>query len=208
MKDWLENIRWFYHKAAEIEGLVLMKTARLDYTKLNIDMSRFGFDGAELEKFLMSHGVFPELVSGNMVMCMSGIGNTRRDYERLIEALSEAAERGRPDRIDRLDRSALVETTRADRMERACRDSWAGSIETARQLTAEPRTESPFAVGAGADRDSAGERKRSYNTGRRQSLRCLPSYRTRRGFLSYVREKFLRRKLSITSKRREKQAKK
>ena len=111
MKDWLENIRWFYHKAAEIEGLVLMKTARLDYTKLNIDMSRFGFDGAELEKFLMSHGVFPELVSGNMVMCMSGIGNTRRDYERLIEALSEAAERGRPDRIDRLDRSALVETT-------------------------------------------------------------------------------------------------
>ncbi|MFR0902279.1 MAG: hypothetical protein ACLSFO_00870 [Anaerovoracaceae bacterium] len=39
---------------------------------------------------------FPELVSGNMVMCMSGIGNTRRDYERLIEALSEAAERGRP----------------------------------------------------------------------------------------------------------------
>lgn len=120
MKDWLGNVRWFYRKAAEIEGLVLMKTAGLDYTKLNIDMSFFDFDGAELEKFLMSRGIFPELVSGNMVMCMSGIGNTRNDYERLIEALREAAERGRPDRLDRrvlagttglIGRSALAGTT-------------------------------------------------------------------------------------------------
>ena len=37
-------------------------------------------------------GIFPELVTGNIVMCMTGIGNKRCDYERLLEALKEIAE--------------------------------------------------------------------------------------------------------------------
>lgn len=88
-EEWLENVRWFYNEAVKIEGLALMKSVMLDYTKLNIDMSRIGCDGACLEKFLIGRGIFPELVSGDIVMCMTGIGNTRRDYERLIEALSD-----------------------------------------------------------------------------------------------------------------------
>ena len=39
----------------------------------------------------MERDIFIELVTGNIVMCMTGIGNTRRDYERLLEALAEIA---------------------------------------------------------------------------------------------------------------------
>lgn len=90
--DWKENLKWFYEEASKIDGLVLMNTKQLDRTKLNIDMFAYGFDGNMLESFLMERNIFVELVSGNMVMCMTGIGNTRSDYERLIEALRELSE--------------------------------------------------------------------------------------------------------------------
>ena len=63
----------------------------MDRTKINIDMSAYGINGNELEELLMERDIFIELVTGNIVMCMTGIGNTRRDYERLIEALKEIA---------------------------------------------------------------------------------------------------------------------
>ena len=57
-------------------------------------MSAYGINGNELEELLMEKGVFLELVTGNIIMCMSGIGNRRCDYERLIEGLKAiAAER-------------------------------------------------------------------------------------------------------------------
>lgn len=92
MEEWRKNLQWFYEKSSKIDGLSLMKTSRFDMTKLNIDMSAYGFDGVMLENFLMERGIFPELVSGNLVMCMTGIGNVKSDYERLIDALSELAD--------------------------------------------------------------------------------------------------------------------
>ena len=89
---WAENIRWFYEKAQDIKGLRLMKADGLDPTKINLDMSYWGFDGERLEKFLIQKGIYPELVSGNIVMCMSGIGNKREDYEKLAGALEQAAQ--------------------------------------------------------------------------------------------------------------------
>ena len=89
MADWAENIRWFYEAAAGIDGLSIMKTAELDSTKLNLDMSAYGFNGNDLEEYLMEKGIFIELVAGNLVMCMTGIGNKRSDFERLIDALEE-----------------------------------------------------------------------------------------------------------------------
>ncbi len=93
MKAWEENLKWFYQKADEIDGLALMKTNRLDPTKINLDMSDCGFNGDMLEDFLIDHDIFPELVSGDIVMCMTGIGNVRADYERLVTVLTEAASR-------------------------------------------------------------------------------------------------------------------
>ena len=73
---WAEDISYFYDEAKSIKGLKVMDTEDLDRTKINLDMSGRGFDGDALENFLMERGIYPELVSGNIVMCMSGIGNS------------------------------------------------------------------------------------------------------------------------------------
>lgn len=91
IRQWAENLNYFYDEANRIPGLVVLTPKNLDRTKLNIDMSAYGIDGNELEELLMERDIFIELVTGNIVMCMTGIGNTRRDYERLLEALAEIA---------------------------------------------------------------------------------------------------------------------
>ncbi len=96
IEEWEGNLQYFYKKAEEIEGLRVMKDAMLDHTKINLDMSRYGLDGLQLEELLMEKGIFGELVTGNILMCMTGIGNRRCDYERLYSALREIADMGRP----------------------------------------------------------------------------------------------------------------
>ena len=88
---WAENLDFFYERVKKIPGLIIMETPSLDRTKLNIDMSAYDIDGNELEELLMERGIFIELVTGNIIMGMSGIGNTRSHYEKLAEALSEIA---------------------------------------------------------------------------------------------------------------------
>lgn len=91
IREWAGNLEYFYNEAGRIPGLKVIIPQNLDRTKLNIDMSAYGINGNELEVLLMERDIFIELVTGNIVMCMTGIGNTRRDYERLIEALKEIA---------------------------------------------------------------------------------------------------------------------
>ena len=89
--QWEENLQYFYRRAAEIEGLRVMDHPLLDHTKINLDMSAYGIDGLHLEELLMKQGIFVELVTGNIVMCMTGIGNKRYDFDRLLSALREIA---------------------------------------------------------------------------------------------------------------------
>ena len=116
--EWEENLKWFYKRAPEeVEGLRLMAHPMLDHTKINLDMSAYGIDGLELEELLNEKAIFPELVTGNIVMCMTGIGNKRCDYERLLEALKEiAAERGLCE--DTADSAAAPKATQAVTMKR------------------------------------------------------------------------------------------
>lgn len=94
MRAWAENLDFFYEETKKIPGLVIMEEETLDRTKMNIDMSAYNINGNELEELLMEKGIFLELVTGNIIMCMSGIGNRRCDFERLLEGLkSIAAER-------------------------------------------------------------------------------------------------------------------
>ncbi len=89
--EWAENLDFFYERVKAIPGLIIMETPSLDRTKLNLDLSAYGIDGNETEELLMEKGIFIELVTGNIIMSMSGIGNTRDHYEKLAEALSEIA---------------------------------------------------------------------------------------------------------------------
>ena len=52
-------------------------------------MSAAGLDAAELEARLMERGIYAELTTGNILMCMTGIGNTKADMDRLLSALQE-----------------------------------------------------------------------------------------------------------------------
>lgn len=94
MKSWAENLEWFYGAAEkEVPGLRIMHHDMLDATKLNLDMSAYGINGNQLEDYLMEKDIFVELVTGNIVMCMTGIGNRRCDFERLLEALKELTQK-------------------------------------------------------------------------------------------------------------------
>ncbi len=58
-----------------------------------IDFKKSGIDGKEAERLLIEHGVFPEFHTGSVVMCLTGIGNERKDYEVLLEALRDIADK-------------------------------------------------------------------------------------------------------------------
>ena len=92
---WRADLQWFYREAKKIPGLKIMDPAmqsgQMDRTKINLDMSGCGLDGGQLEEALMEQGIFAELVTGDILMCMTGIGNTREDYVRLVEALQQIA---------------------------------------------------------------------------------------------------------------------
>ena len=89
--EWKRAVEMFYEKASGIEGLKVIDDPMLDHTKLNIDMSAYGLNGNDLEDILMKKGIFVELVTGNIIMGMTGIG-TRADHIRqLMDALKEIA---------------------------------------------------------------------------------------------------------------------
>ncbi len=90
--EWGANLNHFYQKAAEIKGLKIMtKFPGLDWSKLNFSL---GVPGGEVEQQLMrDHGVFIELFTGDLVMCMTGIGNTREHMDRLLDGLTEISEK-------------------------------------------------------------------------------------------------------------------
>ena len=92
--EWRSNLNYFYGEAAAIDGLKFMRVTdgvrqAMDMTKINLDMSACGLNGHQLEEALLKYEIYAELVTGNILMCMTGIGNSRRDYDRLLEALRE-----------------------------------------------------------------------------------------------------------------------
>lgn len=90
--NWNCALNDFYDKIRCIPGIRIMNVpGYMDATKINIDMSAYGINGNRLEQMLNSRGIFPELTTGNILMCMSGAGNTAEDYDRLAEVLHEIA---------------------------------------------------------------------------------------------------------------------
>ncbi len=96
--EWQKNLDEFYEELKQIPGLKIMdvaddgKTAGvMDRTKVNLDMGAYGIDGAALEQELMKYNIFPELYAGNVLMLMTGIGNTKEHFDRTIAALKDIA---------------------------------------------------------------------------------------------------------------------
>ena len=96
IKKWEDNLKYFYKEAAAIKGLKVMQPQdKLDWTKINISFGDLGITGARLEEMLIQdYDIYIELFTGNLVMCMTGIGNSREDISRLLSALKEISARG------------------------------------------------------------------------------------------------------------------
>lgn len=93
MKEWAGNVNYFYQEAQKIKGLDFVdKVPGMDWTKVNISLGRLGITGDELENMLLNYNIYIELYTGDLVMCMTGIGNTRSHMEALIKALREISE--------------------------------------------------------------------------------------------------------------------
>ena len=95
--EWRRRLNEFYEQLQQIPGLKIMGTetgaGSMDMTKVNIDMGAYGIDGAALEQELMKYGIFSELYAGNVLMLMTGIGNTKEHVDRTIAALKDIAAR-------------------------------------------------------------------------------------------------------------------
>ena len=86
--EWEQALDCFYTKAPDIPGLEYIgKIPGHDWTKMNFSLGKLGISGGELEQILMKeYGIFIELFTGDLVMCMSGIGNTCSDIKKLTDA--------------------------------------------------------------------------------------------------------------------------
>ena len=93
MAEWADYLKYFYEEAAKIKGLEVMeRLSEMDWTKLNFSFGSLGISGAELEKNLLERNLFIELYTGDLVMCMTGIGNTKEDIEKLLKALQDISQ--------------------------------------------------------------------------------------------------------------------
>ena len=91
MGEWKEALDYFYEELKNIPGLKIMTGDNIDATKVNLDMSAYGIDGAELEVLLQEYDIFSELYAGNVLMLMTGIGNTKEHFDRTLDALKDIA---------------------------------------------------------------------------------------------------------------------
>ena len=111
IKNWSECLSGFCRAASRIDGLTIFAGSGAeasaaqdrdvfplyryregpDPTKINISMARLGLSGERLDKELLSRGIVSEMVHGEYVLLLTGIGNTREDYDRLLAALRDIA---------------------------------------------------------------------------------------------------------------------
>lgn len=88
--DWNRNLDFAYEELSKIPDLrVIGGLDNLDRSKINLDTTGWGITASELEEMLMEKSIFCELTTGNILMLMTGIGNKRSDFERLLTALKE-----------------------------------------------------------------------------------------------------------------------
>ncbi len=84
---WRENLDRFRDRASRLPGLRIYGGEGTDLTRIVLSVD--GLEGSALETMMNVRGIYPELHAGDKVMFMTGIGNVREHYDRLLEALEE-----------------------------------------------------------------------------------------------------------------------
>jgi lysine decarboxylase len=168
MRRWHDNILYFYDNASAVPGLDVFGGGPLfDRTKLNFGFA--GVDGGELEAILdRDYGIIAELYTGRLLMCMTGIGNTRGDIGQLLSALEDISakrhgRRGAPQAPAgagteaAAQTAAIVETNAAAPIPAGAPQAPAGAgTEAAAQTAAVVETNAAAPLPAGAPQAPAG----------------------------------------------------
>ena len=109
--SWIEDLTGLYKGMSRIDGLTVVTGSGMrgsgaqdeevfalyrytegpDPTKINISMSELGLSGERLDRELRYRGIVSEMAHGEYVLLMTGAGNTRSDYEKLLGALRDIA---------------------------------------------------------------------------------------------------------------------
>jgi len=106
VSSWQEDLVWFYRHASRIPGVTLIggsdmtgedfamyrEKAGMDLSKINISMAKYGITGDRLNAELRHRSIISELVHGEYVLLMTGVGNARSDYEKLLDAVRAIAD--------------------------------------------------------------------------------------------------------------------
>ena len=98
VEELMLGIDWFYEQFKGNKEIKIMRENDeikfFDRTKINIDMTKIGISGNELNDYLREdYGIHMEMAGANYCMGLCGIGNTRQHFEKLAEALEEIAEK-------------------------------------------------------------------------------------------------------------------
>lgn len=100
--EWESAIDDFKRTAIWIKGfLFMMDDSHLDDTKINLDATFLGLSGKQLANELEKRNIYPELCDGPICMCMTGIGNDRNDYLKLLTAMQEISNERIDDAMER-----------------------------------------------------------------------------------------------------------
>ena len=112
VRTWQDDLTFFYKEASRMPGLTFVSGGGArgtraqdeevfplyrysegpDPTKINISMAGAGLSGEQLDRELRYRGIISEMVHGEYVLLMTGAGNKRSDYERLLAALHDIAD--------------------------------------------------------------------------------------------------------------------
>ncbi|HVI43182.1 MAG TPA: aminotransferase class V-fold PLP-dependent enzyme, partial [Anaerovoracaceae bacterium] len=97
MEEWTQNLTAFYDRIGRIPGVQTMgEMEGLDWTKINLSMGELGITGSRLDKILLDdYNIYIELFTGDWIMAMTGIGNTKNDYDRFANALEDISSKAK-----------------------------------------------------------------------------------------------------------------
>ncbi len=160
--EWLGDLAWFRNEASSVPGLRVITSPDMDQTKLLVSFYEKGMTGQSLEKALEARNIIPEMSDEKLALLMTGIGNKRYDYERLISALREISEtlvgkRGEPSKNVVTYHDSVNNPREPSKIVEPDYDSGAGRRKSTKNVVASSKTVEP-------DYDSgAGRRKTSKN---------------------------------------------
>ena len=88
MTSWASDLDYFYREAVFIEGLGFIdRFPLMDSTKLDLFITKPYLTGSHFEDLLIDRNIYPELNTGDFIVLMSGVGNKRKDYGLLLDAI-------------------------------------------------------------------------------------------------------------------------